>query len=255
MVIHTARADTTISMPGLGRRGRQRHVFDRYHEHMQDGVLDVGCDVGELRQLVSGPYTGVDLYGEPDIVFDLSSGLPLPFGDRSFAFVVCTDVLEHLGSPYFYSDELFRVSSRDVMIGLPNCWYALQRSLATGQPLYKNYGLPPEPPGDRHHWVFTAEESWDFVLYRAAKAGFRCMESVHFLVDAEATPKGSRWSLGRALLKATRRLGRCFVRAAPPAIDDWVWLNRNTLATWWLLRRSDAECFLKRKKKPMADVA
>ena len=221
-----------------GRRGRQLFVAKTYEPLMRNGVLDVGCDASAMRPLVRGPYTGVDLYGNPDVRFDLSSGYSLPFAEQSYPFVACTDVLEHLNDPHFYCDELFRVSSEHVLIGLPNCYHALWRSLRSGRPVNKNYGLPPEIPGDRHRWVFTAEESFDFVLYRAARCGFEAVQCLHFVVWVDRGVRRSESLAAKVLYKARGTIKRAFWAGKPASTFDWDWINRYTLSSWWLLRRN-----------------
>lgn len=221
-----------------GRRGRQLFVPKTYEPLMRNGVLDVGCDASAMRPLVRGLYTGVDLYGNPDVRFDLSSGNSLPFADQSYPFVVCTDVLEHLDHPHFYCDELFRVSAEHVLIGLPNCYHALWRSLRCGRPVNKNYGLPPEVPGDRHRWVFTAEESFDFALYRAARCGFEGVQCLHFVVWVDWGRRRRNSLAAKVLYKARGTIKRAFWASKPAFAFDWDWINSYTLSSWWLLRRN-----------------
>lgn len=224
-----------------GRRGRQCFVATAYESLMSEGVLDVGCDVAAMRPLVRGPYTGVDLYGDPDVRVDLSSGNSLPFADRSYRFVVCTDVLEHLNHPHFYCDELFRVSAEHVLIGLPNCYQALWRSLSRGRPMNKNYGLPPEVPGDRHRWAFAGEEALDFVLYRAARCGFEALQCLQFIVWVDWGLRKHDSLPARALYRVRSSLKRAFWSDKPASALDWDWINRYTIGSWWLLRRSSPE--------------
>lgn len=222
-----------------GRRGRQEYAHKAFEPLMRAGVLDVGCDAAAMRSLVTGPYTGVDLYGDPDVKFDLSSGEPLPFPDRSFPFVVCTDVLEHLNHPHFYCDELFRVSADYVLIGLPNCYNALWRSLSAGRPANKNYGLPPEVPGDRHRWAFTAEEAFDFVLYRAARAGFTAVECRHFVVWVDWQTRHYDSVAAKVWYRMRSMMKRALWKGKPASASDWDWINRYTIGSWWLLRRTE----------------
>ncbi len=152
-----------------GRVGRQRYTSTRYQELMVGQVLDVGCDKAEMRKYVPGSYVGVDLFGNPDVVCDL--GMGLPFRDESFDCVVATEVLEHMADLHATFDELLRVSRRYVIISIPNCWHGYLRRMWLGASEQKNYGLPPEPTGDRHRWYFNSEEAENFVYYRAAING------------------------------------------------------------------------------------
>jgi hypothetical protein len=219
-----------------GRERRQRHVFEAHAERMAGRVVDVGCDRAALRALVPGHYVGLDLFGDPDVRVDLLSGRPLPLRDRSADFVVCTDVLEHLYDPHFYCDELFRISREWVLIGLPNCWTAGWAAYRAGIPLYKNYGLSPERHRDAHRWYFCTEESVDFALYRAARAGFRCEFMTHFTADG---PAGLAWPgtgpLGRLAGKASH-WGHRLAAGLFERRGSRLWLNRRVESTWWLLR-------------------
>ncbi len=220
-----------------GRGTRQRYVYETHRDLMTGVVVDVGCDRAAMRSMVPGRYVGLDLFGDPDVRVDLLSGSPLPLRDRSADFVVCTDVLEHLYDPHFYCDELFRISRDGVLIGLPNCWTAGWPSYRAGRPLYKNYGLAPERHRDAHRWYFCTEESVDFVLYRAARAGFRCDAVTHFTGGG---PQGMAWPgiglAGRALGKASDLYHR-LTAGLLEAKGSRTWLNRRVDATWWLLRR------------------
>lgn len=221
-----------------GRERRQRHIFESNRERMAGTVVDVGCDRAALRPLVPGRYVGLDRFGDPDVKVDLLSGQPLPLRDRSADFVVCTDVLEHLYDPHLYCDELFRVSREWVLVGLPNCWTAGWPSYRAGLPLYKNYGLSPERHRDAHRWYFCTEESIDFVLYRGARAGFRCEVMTHF---TGADRYGLAWPetglFGRAVGKASHWAHR-LASGLLERKSSRIWLNRRVEATWWLLRRS-----------------
>lgn len=95
-------------------------------------VLDVGCGDGTLLAFLrSGGVrgTGTD-FSEVAVHAARGRGVdarlhdavkdPLPFRDRSFGTVVLLDVLEHLYDPDALLREAVRVSSRDVIVGVPN---------------------------------------------------------------------------------------------------------------------------------------
>jgi hypothetical protein len=96
--------------------------------------------------------------------------------------VLCLDVLEHLENIHRVFDELCRVSGSYVIVSLPNPWASFWRLLRGDRPgqLVKFYGLPQEPPKDRHKWFFSNEEAKNFVTYRAAKNGMRVVQTDNY---------------------------------------------------------------------------
>lgn len=163
-------------------RGRTGMVAETLAEDVEGTILDVGAgrnatpftdafgdryhplDMGSSYHIDGRP----DLLG-PDTIVDLERG-PLPFHDRSFGTVVCTDVLEHIDNIYQAYDELFRVADRKVVISLPNNWVFLPISLIRGRNVshVAGYGLPPFPKGigERHKYWFNFEEAADFLVGR-----------------------------------------------------------------------------------------
>lgn len=220
-----------------GRRNRQEFIYHTYKDLMTKTVVDIGCDQAMLRNKVTGKYIGVDNWGNPDIKFNLNSGEPLPLKDKEGNFIVCTDVLEHLYDPHLYCDELFRISAEYVMIGLPNCWMAMHPSFRQGFPSYINYGLAPEKHNDMHRWLFTFEEANDFVLYRAAKNGFECIKTLHFVGRSESS---LIWRNRGILSKMLNRLNYQLTRLSLKWLDKKYsreWHNRQVSQAWWLLKR------------------
>lgn len=171
--------DTTYRY--VDRETKARYIALKYAGILGGSVLDVGCDRAPLRALVGNParYTGVDVWDGADVVANLDAG-PLPFGDRSYDTVVCTDVLEHLERCHEVADDLCRVASSHVIISLPNPVRCLLDALRDGGAgRLKHYGLPLQPPVDRHRWFFGAEEARAFVSDRAARNGFT-VEQIDF---------------------------------------------------------------------------
>lgn len=157
------------------RATKARYIAQKYAPILTGSILDVGCDAAPLRALVPQPrlYTGVDIRPDADVVVNLDRE-NLPFEDRSFDTVLCTDVLEHLERCHAVFDELCRVSRDRVIVSLPNPLRNLIQALAGGsQGRLKYYGLPADPPADRHRWFFGYEEAAEFLRNRGARAGFR----------------------------------------------------------------------------------
>lgn len=153
-------------------------------------ILDVGSDDGRLGDEMTDPgvsYIGVDLNPRADVVLDLDLA-DLPFEDRSFDCVVCTDVLEHLARPHEVFDELCRVSADAVIVSLPNSVRNMLLAILEGSAGHlKHYGLAADPPDDRHKWFFGFEDAARFVRERARRCGFGVEQ-----LDAE-DDKGPYW--------------------------------------------------------------
>ncbi len=139
-----------------------------------DGVLDVGCRSGALRELLpagAGRYTGLDVAGRPDVLATLDA--PLPFATASFGVVTALDVLEHTNGFHAAFAELCRVAAGAVVVTLPNAFFLPARlRFARGRVPNGKYGLPLEPPEDRHRWLFSFSEARRFVHTHAARLGF-----------------------------------------------------------------------------------
>jgi len=184
------------------RRTKARYVFLKYGELLRGTVLDVGCDERHLREHLEGraSYWGIGLGGNPDQKVDLEKG-PLPCFDNSFDCVLCMDVLEHLDNPHEVFDELCRVSRRHVIMSLPNPYSSFYNTLCQGDyrpgVAVKFYGLPPEPPADRHKWFFSYTEAEAFVRHRAAKNGLSAVQ-----IDCEGTSGEGRGARGRLRRRA-----------------------------------------------------
>jgi len=94
--------------------------------------LDVGCGPGFLAARCRQDnmrYTGVDfspyavelakeLFGDHFYVVDVEKE-QLPFPDRTFDTVICSDVIEHIVDHSLIIPELFRVSKRTVVVSVP----------------------------------------------------------------------------------------------------------------------------------------
>lgn len=199
-----------------------------------ENILDVGCGDKQLKDCLSKRvrYVGVDIYGDPEIRFDLSMAEKLPLEDGSFDLVYCADVLEHLENIHFIIDELFRISRKYIIMVLPNPYrlgtlYTVFRGRKYSKTLeekknfglyMKYYGLPLEKPKDRHRWFFNTEEAVDFVNYRSKKNNYRIEKTV-YIIDLQKGPK----IIFKKILFAFNRL---------------LFLNMFNHATWFLLEKN-----------------
>lgn len=159
------------------RRSRSAFVAQRFAPYLRDSVLDVGCYEAPLREMLKEvKYVGVDFAGKPDITLNLDTREPLPFADASFRNVICIEVLEHLEQLHHVFGELVRVSAEHVIVSLPNCWRDARRPIERGRGHFAHYGLPSEPPQDRHRWFFSYTEACDFMRARAGHHGLTIVE-------------------------------------------------------------------------------
>jgi SAM-dependent methyltransferase len=162
----------------VDRESKAEYVWRKYRPILSANVLDVGADRCHLRPLVTsggGTYEGIGYGPAVDRELNLEAG-QLPYGDRSFDTVICLDTLEHLEAAHAVFDELCRIAKTHVLISLPNCWSGVWHALRIGdyaaeQPL-KFYGLPEEPPDDRHRWFFSLPEARRFLAHNSARNGY-----------------------------------------------------------------------------------
>ncbi len=161
------------------RQDRPRFLSRLLAPYLQGRVLDVGCDRAVLREFVGAErYTGIDRSAEADIHQDLQRSAVLPFEDRSWDTVVCTDVLEHLDNLHAIFDELVRVARNHVLITLPNNWNSARLQLRRGRGAIAHYGLPLDPPVDRHRWFFGLHEAEAFLRGQAQRKGLEIAELI-----------------------------------------------------------------------------
>lgn len=163
-----------------GRADKLIEVASVFHNYLNGVILDIGCDTKTLSTLMEGrfrKYIGIDFIGKPDIFVDLEDGIP--FHAESFDTVVALDVLEHCDLIHSVFDELCRVSKEYVIIGLPNMYeWHFRAMFFLGRGLSGKYGLPIDPPIDRHRWLFGLDEARKFVRQRASAAGFSIIDEI-----------------------------------------------------------------------------
>lgn len=163
------------------RKTKASYVYDKYSAIMAGRVLDVGSDQCYLKNHLddSIEYVGIGLGGEEDLKVDLEKD-EIPFEDDSFDCVLCLDVLEHLDNIHDVFKKLCSISKRYVILSLPNnysVFYSyLKRGDSKSENLMKFYGLPVEPPNDRHKWFFGASDAISFVQYQAEKNDYNLIQ-------------------------------------------------------------------------------
>lgn len=186
------------------REDKPRWVVQNFNKLFKvKSVLDIGCDKKQLKNFLPFDvtrYIGIDISNEADIKIDLESAQPLPLEDKEFELVVALDVLEHLENIHQIFDEACRISSKYILISLPNNLQAAIKGYVfkryNKDPQYqfqygkyaKFYGLPFERPVDRHRWFFNSEEAEDFLRYRANKHGFKIAD-IQYEIDFQSPLK------------------------------------------------------------------
>lgn len=151
-------------------------VINAFPDIWEGRILDVGCRSKKFKDVVEAfnaevCYLGLDLHPPADVIGNLEQGLP--FSDKTFDVVLALDVLEHIDNIHRSFDELCRVSNKFVVITLPNSYELRARfKFLLGYTISGKYGLSPEPPMDRHRWLFSFNEALRFVNQRAQRCGF-----------------------------------------------------------------------------------
>ncbi len=185
LVLESAGLEYATDFRYHDRASKARYIALKYGTILQGAVLDVGCDQAPLRGLVADPtrYTGVDRHPGADFCVDLERRR-LPFEERSFDTVVCTDVLEHLDRVHGVFDDLCRVARERVLVSLPNPFANFIAWIYEGRRTkFRFYGLPADPPDDRHRWFFGHDQAVAFITGRGARNGFEVEQ-----LDAEESP-------------------------------------------------------------------
>ncbi|MBT3339066.1 MAG: class I SAM-dependent methyltransferase [Anaerolineae bacterium] len=149
-------------------RGFLRAFHNNLHNLPTDlqSICEVGCGEGELLKRLHTRFpqallSATDL--SPDEVDEAKTncaGIPINFSvqnaqqldayaDSSFDLVVCCEVLEHLPDPERGLHELWRISSKYVLVSVPNepIWRML--NLARGKYI-RHWG---NTPGHLNHWT------------------------------------------------------------------------------------------------------
>lgn len=169
---------------------RAEHALYRFKDYFGETVLDVGAggSANIFRQHLGKRYKAVDVSdsrNQPDYFVNLENE-KLPFRDGEFETVLCFDNLEHVENCHELLDDLIRVSSKYVIISLPNNWPTMWKSLLLGRNISHplGYGLPAEKPapGVRHKWFYNLEEAEHFLRAGAQRNNVKVVDS-QYLYD------------------------------------------------------------------------
>jgi Methyltransferase domain len=201
-----------MSEPGAAtgwRRPRLNSRTQKYgcvatlaRHHGIASLLDLGCRDAGLRHWVPGlkRYVGVDLVQNPqksvDVLCDLAAGLP--FSDRSFEAVAALDLLEHLDDMSGVLGEIDRVTTRLMIIALPNLAHVSFRVgfLFSGR-MSSKYDLRYGYGKDRHRWLTVLPQTDAFIDQFVRDRGYRVSR-----IDLKSTARRHRGP--EVLLRALR---------------------------------------------------
>lgn len=202
--------DTSLTY--TGRESKAVYVYDKYKTILTDSVLDVGGDAMYLKSHIlkgGGTYVGVGYGPNIDLSLNLELG-KLPYEDNSFDTVLCLDVLEHLEVAHAVFYEICRVSKRYVVISLPNPWGLFFQMLMDEKtfptPWIKWYGLPIDPPEDRHRWFFSEAEAKLFLQSHGKRAGYKILQMDSEDINPKLGGAGFTGVLRRMMIRLFLRL-------------------------------------------------
>lgn len=200
-------------VPYNDREERNKFIVSQFGKYLGTKVLNVGGGGQQyLQKFLSEEIVSfeLDIVGNPDLKVNLERELPIPIDDNAFETVICTDVLEHLDNLHDVWLELIRISSRYVIISLPNplcgsLMYVMEKpyknnslnNRKTFGKFMKFYGLPYEKPVDRHKWFYAITEAEEFIEYQADKFDLRIREMFTVGYDSNSL----RGKLLRALIR------------------------------------------------------
>lgn len=179
--------------PYNDRETRNKFVAQELNEYIGSSVLNIGGGGQKfLKKYLSKKikYVEVDMCGQPDIFANLECDVPLCLDSSSFETIVCTDVLEHVENLHAVFDDMIRMSSKWIIISLPNPPNLSLSYFTKGSygdikneehrksfgRYIKYYGLPYEKPLDRHKWFFGYTEFEDFFNYKAQSKNLEICE-------------------------------------------------------------------------------
>jgi len=146
---------------------RYRHLAHYHKKYLEGNVIDVGSRSSELLERLTGIKAElVDKHNKdlPDWDWEKEK---VPARDGSYSTVICYDTLEHIDNLHEGFEDTLRLSSKYVLISLPNNWKKALNEFIKGRGRWASYGIPPEPPHDRHKWFFNTEDVEDFIYYHS----------------------------------------------------------------------------------------
>lgn len=92
---------------------------------LQGPILDVGCGSRPYDEYLCGlKKFSCDLVSNRGDLDVICMATPLPFSDKCFASVLCTEVLEHVPDPHKVIKDFYRILKPKgrILISVPNWW-------------------------------------------------------------------------------------------------------------------------------------
>ena len=178
LIANKHRGVRILRVDGGGSLAKAKGVVAAYPTIWSGTILDAGCRDQALRQALDEhpvDYVGLDINPPADVLADLDDGIPMADGEADV--VVALDVLEHTNAIHFAFHEVCRVARRHVVVALPNQYELHDRwQTLCGRNRSGKFGLPLDPPSDRHRWLFGFDEARTFCRHRARAAGWRVVD-------------------------------------------------------------------------------
>jgi SAM-dependent methyltransferase len=127
-----------------------------------ESILDAGCGEGfTINKLIGNGIgkriDGIEYSKEaisfgkklfPKFNIKQGSVYELPYGDKSFDLVICTEVLEHLDDPAKAVKEMLRVTKKYLVLSVPNEPFFMLSNFLRG----KNFSRFGNDTGHINHW-------------------------------------------------------------------------------------------------------
>lgn len=148
---------------------RIRVLLDKAEIKSGHDVLEVGCGAGHiLERIKSGNLTGTDIssvqierakkrLGKRAILIK-AKGEELPFPDKSFDRIICTEVFEHVLEPVKILTEIYRVLKNDGIFSLsvPN-----EKLIILTKKILLNLGLKKVLEPKESNWDLASKNNLD----------------------------------------------------------------------------------------------
>ena len=159
------------------RKDRGEYILDKYRPLFEDSktVLDVGCgeyaSLGEAidKNNLNIDYIGLDnndrVFNDRIVYIDLSEEYDKVGG--FYDTIVASHVLEHVDKLHELLDYLITSTNKYLILCLPKCDTSIDG---------KHYGLPVDPPIDRHRWAFSLDAAEKFYMGIANKYGLNVLQ-------------------------------------------------------------------------------